>query len=67
MPLTLLKAFRQANGRTQSQMAAELGIDRTWLSRLENGLVLPTPAQAKKKIQGRPLHELLEPVQGPKS
>jgi transcriptional regulator with XRE-family HTH domain len=35
---TAVAELRQARGLTQEQLARQLGIDRTYLARLENGL-----------------------------
>lgn len=57
-----LRGFRRANGMTQGELGAELGVPQTTISKWENGQQRPSAEHAEKLSQriGIPVVELLD-------
>ncbi|AEE95321.1 helix-turn-helix transcriptional regulator [Mahella australiensis] len=49
--IALLKERRNAKGLTQEQLAALIGVDRTTITKIENGSARPSVNNAKKIAQ----------------
>ncbi len=65
MSRRFLALVRFAAGASQSMVARDVHVDRATLSRIENGVTLPTPAQATRleKVFGQRITTLLQPVE----
>ena len=61
-----MSEFRRGAGISQEQMGADCGFDRTYISRLERGILNPTAIRLWKIADSlkTPLHVLVKAMEG---
>lgn len=58
----MLREFRERSGLSQEALSAECGFDRTYISRVERGIINPTIGRLWKvaDVLGSPLSDLVK-------
>lgn len=62
----VLREFRERAGQSQESLSAECGFDRTYISRVERGIINPTISRLWKIADAldSPLSEMIEGMEG---
>lgn len=62
----MLREFRESAGHSQERLSAECGFDRTYISRVERGILNPTIIRLWKiaDVLGTPLSEIVRRMEG---
>jgi transcriptional regulator with XRE-family HTH domain len=62
----VLRDFRERAGRSQESLSAECGFDRTYISRVERGIINPTISRLWKIADAlnAPLSQIIKAMEG---
>lgn len=62
----MLREFRERAGQSQERLSADCGFDRTYISRVERGIINPTISRLWKIADalGTPLNQIVRRMEG---